>query len=164
MNERAVWWFFVKLRQSLLEIGLPMPPRAILDMAFKDTIANMPGCRDGELMASVVFAKLLPLREQFSDPEIIMSDLKAWHTPRRGRAMNSLPHREFLKLWYWLSLSSYFVAKAKTCSRCLADRDTLQVHHLHYRFKGFELFNPDCLQVLCKPCHEREHGIQQATA
>lgn len=44
-----------------------------------------------------------------------------------------------------------------TCSKCFADKETLNVHHRHY-VPGHEPweYSPDTLETLCVRCHESE--------
>ena len=42
------------------------------------------------------------------------------------------------------------------CERCGSKKD-LQVHHKTYKRKGHEL--PGDVELLCKTCHEKEHGL-----
>jgi 5-methylcytosine-specific restriction endonuclease McrA len=42
------------------------------------------------------------------------------------------------------------------CTRCPSTGPILDIHHRHYRTFGFE--SVEDLDVLCRPCHDKEHG------
>lgn len=51
-----------------------------------------------------------------------------------------------------------FIQQGARCERCgELGRD---VHHKHYRTLGRE--NLSDLELLCRPCHEQEHGLEAA--
>lgn len=75
--------------------------------------------------------------------------------------MISLPLKElyalFLESEWWVQLSRRKRAAVGKCERC-PSRRRLQSHHLHYPDNWFDTTMED-LEVLCRSCHEKEHGI-----
>lgn len=65
----------------------------------------------------------------------------------------------FLDSDWWISLSRRKRSLVGRCERC-SSTDRLQSHHLLYRDNWFDTLLED-LEVLCRPCHEKEHGIGQ---
>lgn len=69
---------------------------------------------------------------------------------------------EYLKSPEWKAIRiNLFKARGKQCNRC-GSKKAIQVHHLTYK----RLFNERMtdLEILCSPCHKREHGIKVKTA
>lgn len=64
----------------------------------------------------------------------------------------------YLKSAEWkLKRKQLFNERGKKCERCGATKK-LQVHHVTYK----RIFNEalEDLEVLCKPCHQKEHNIK----
>jgi 5-methylcytosine-specific restriction endonuclease McrA len=83
---------------------------------------------------------------------------------RNRRIQDGLPanYLEFLETPYWLELAARLKAQRDwTCERCKRRRPPeLNVHHKTYKHLGHE--DPDHLddlEVLCRECHRKEHGI-----
>lgn len=67
-------------------------------------------------------------------------------------------YREYLESDHWRNLrAAAFKRYGRRCCRC-PSKVRLQVHHTRYRHP-WESCTTDDLQILCRPCHEREHGI-----
>lgn len=62
----------------------------------------------------------------------------------------------FLESAFWRRLS-WTKRKGQCCERC-GSRKRLQAHHRFYREHWFDT-ELDDLEVLCRKCHEKEHGI-----
>lgn len=66
-------------------------------------------------------------------------------------------YREFLKSTFWKDLSAEKKRKHPKCRKCGA-RKNLQSHHIRYPKDWYETKLSD-LEVLCRICHAKEHGI-----
>jgi len=66
-------------------------------------------------------------------------------------------YREFLKSDFWKELAARKRALVKKCERC-GSKKSLQCHHLEYPKDWFQT-TLEQLQVLCRQCHKKEHGI-----
>ena len=81
----------------------------------------------------------------------------------KQKAINTLKrlsYREYLQSPHWKKVRHEALRHAnyqcQLCSRkggCI-----LQVHHKHYKTLGEESYRDDLI-VLCRPCHERHHGV-----
>ena len=67
----------------------------------------------------------------------------------------------FLESDWWINLSRKKRGMVGHCERC-PSTDHLQSHHRFYRENWFDTLMED-LEVLCRPCHEKEHGISSTT-
>lgn len=63
----------------------------------------------------------------------------------------------FLGSDWWIGLSRAKRRMVKRCEKCEATRN-LQSHHIRYPDNWFDT-RMDDLMVLCRLCHEKEHGI-----
>lgn len=71
---------------------------------------------------------------------------------------NQIAYRQYLESDHWRGLRvEAFKRYGRRCSRC-PSKVRLQVHHTRYRHP-WESCTTDDLQILCRSCHEREHGI-----
>lgn len=69
-----------------------------------------------------------------------------------------LAYREYLKSDHWRGLRlEAFQTYGRKCAKCPATC-RLDVHHLKYRHP-WTLGIVQDLQILCRACHEREHGV-----
>lgn len=69
----------------------------------------------------------------------------------------TMPYREYLETPWWQELRRSKVRAAGfRCEWCGGGRRRLDVHHLTYERRGYELWED--LIVLCRACHEAEHG------
>jgi hypothetical protein len=68
-------------------------------------------------------------------------------------------YREFLGTKFWKELSARKKKQAGKCERC-GSRKRLQSHHRFYR-ERWEDTRIEDLEVLCRGCHQKEHGIKQ---
>lgn len=76
--------------------------------------------------------------------------------------MSKIDYYTYLKSPEWLNIRLDFITNMDyTCQRCSQRYENslglLHVHHLHYRSLGAE--ESEDLELLCKGCHAREHGI-----
>jgi len=72
--------------------------------------------------------------------------------------MNTVQYQEYLQSDHWKNLRRVKLEQAGyKCSKC-GSAFTLQVHHLNYR--NILDVNEKDLVVLCRYCHEKEHGIK----
>lgn len=67
----------------------------------------------------------------------------------------------FLESDWWIELSRRKRRMVGHCERCLGT-ERLQSHHRLYRESWFDT-RLDDLEVLCRTCHEQEHGIVPQT-
>lgn len=69
----------------------------------------------------------------------------------------------YLNSIYWVRyVRPFMLGRADhKCESCGQRNATLDVHHKTYERLGFEL--PEDLEVLCRDCHEIEHGIVENT-
>lgn len=66
-------------------------------------------------------------------------------------------YRAFLRTDFWKTLSQEKKDLVGECERCGSDNN-LQSHHVKYPKNWFETTLDD-LEVLCRKCHQTEHGI-----
>lgn len=72
-----------------------------------------------------------------------------------------IAYREYLKSDHWRMLrAGAFKAYGRRCARCPATC-RLDVHHVRYPRLWIEATVQD-LMILCRPCHDKEHGITPA--
>jgi hypothetical protein len=151
------------IRSGLLRAGLTMPPRWLMDRESK-AIDAICGKQLPCKLDQIIVNRLVDCRAEFADPKIILADVKDWHTQERGRELSRIPYANFLRTWYWIALSSHVVISAGCCQKCkvtigsLQPGSSLQVHHLTYQFRGFEVFRLADLTVECDFCHARSHN------
>ena len=75
----------------------------------------------------------------------------------------NLPYKDFLKSPYWLIVKQKVLSRDKyRCSKCGHNR-FLQIHHLTYKNHLYEHKNLQDLIIVCKTCHEKEHGLKKNT-
>lgn len=74
--------------------------------------------------------------------------------------LRRMPYVDYLETSYWQELRRSKVRAAGfRCERCRATNTRLDVHHLNYERRGYE--RREDLVVLCKTCHESEHGVNR---
>lgn len=101
----------------------------------------------------------------FSRPSIAedaLAMLDALYSEERDSIdeLRAMPYAEYLKTHYWQELRRSKVRAAGfRCERCRASNVRLDVHHLSYERWGYE--SRDDLVVLCRGCHDAEHGARQ---
>lgn len=66
-------------------------------------------------------------------------------------------YAKFLKTEFWIDLSTCKKVSVGKCEKCGSEEE-LHCHHKFYRKSWFETQFED-LEVLCRDCHEAEHGI-----
>lgn len=66
----------------------------------------------------------------------------------------------FLLSDFWIELSRQKRRQVRKCEKCGCD-SRLQAHHVRYPENWFDTRLAD-LKVLCRPCHEKEHGIVES--
>lgn len=76
------------------------------------------------------------------------------------RLLRSMPYEDYLQSnhWRWRRRRALWLAEGQ-CQRCF-DHKHLQVHHVTedaYKRRGCE--EDSDLEVLCRACHEAEHGL-----
>ena len=70
-----------------------------------------------------------------------------------------MPYPEYLQTPHWCQMRRRALWLAHyCCQRCRARHD-LNVHHLTYERRGCE--DDDDLEVLCRSCHQKTHGIKE---
>lgn len=93
----------------------------------------------------------------FDALEDVFTDLERRLTNKDDR-LRSMPYDEFLKSPEWRETRRLALQRVgHRCQKCGATK-RLQVHHLTYLRRGAE--DLDDLEVLCRGCHEAEHGIE----
>lgn len=61
----------------------------------------------------------------------------------------------YYKSPYWQRVRGRLIyERGGRCELCKSTQ-TLQAHHLHYKYLFTEQSHMDCLQLLCKRCHDR---------
>lgn len=79
----------------------------------------------------------------------------------RTRQLKTMPYAEYLKTDHWKQRAAYARRSAGfRCQLCNAGGE-LNVHHRTYERRGEEHYSD--LIVLCRPCHEKFHGVTDAT-
>jgi hypothetical protein len=75
----------------------------------------------------------------------------------RQTYLRGVPYAEYLKSEHWQLVRREALARAyRQCQRCSSIRN-LNVHHRTYENLGAE--EDADLIVLCRSCHEKEHGL-----
>ncbi len=70
----------------------------------------------------------------------------------------SLPYDKYLQTSHWQRTRfAELQIKGHCCERC-GSGDRLDVHHRTYEHLAWEELYPGDLEVLCRPCHAKEHG------
>lgn len=79
---------------------------------------------------------------------------KKFKAKKRARKKD---YKNYLLSEKWLLIRKEMIEKAEfKCNRCRAYKEKgLQVHHRTY--DNFMSEKPEDLEVLCKPCHQKEH-------
>lgn len=71
--------------------------------------------------------------------------------------LKTMPYAEYLKTGHWQEVRKAALERADhRCQLCNAT-ENLNVHHRTYERRGAE--RDSDVTVLCKPCHERFHGV-----
>lgn len=84
----------------------------------------------------------------------LMAELDAESRKTESRQM---PYEAYMQTEHWRITRRAALARAgHRCERCAAD-SWLNVHHRTYENLGAE--EEEDLEVLCRSCHEKEHGI-----
>lgn len=88
----------------------------------------------------------------------LLDELLAYlDAPARQKTLRRLPYADYLQSDHWRIVRAHILEqRGGHCERCGALRD-LNVHHLTYERLGAE--EDTDLEVLCRSCHEAEHGI-----
>ena len=69
-----------------------------------------------------------------------------------------MPYQQFLGTQYWWIVKGLLVAQRGTqCEGC-GCLGILDAHHLTYAHRGSEVFHLDDLRLLCRGCHDWQHG------
>lgn len=71
--------------------------------------------------------------------------------------LKNLPYKEYLQTDHWKNTRKKALYKANYRCQLCNDNKNLHVHHRTYENLGQETTQD--LTVLCKPCHEKHHGI-----
>lgn len=69
-----------------------------------------------------------------------------------------IPYKTYLKTIYWGVIRGTMLALHPECQACRSS-GRLQVHHLRYLHRGFEIFFLEDLQVVCGTCHMERHDL-----
>jgi hypothetical protein len=76
---------------------------------------------------------------------------------RRFWELASMPYQEYLRSDDWTRHRTYLLYLAHNrCRTCDYQGNGLQVHHRHYRYRGFESLND--VTILCPICHKKLYG------
>ena len=79
---------------------------------------------------------------------------------KRLEELRAMPYREYLQTQEWQEIRRSMVrASGYKCQRCGCRNTKLDVHHLTYERRGEEA--REDLEVICRDCHEFEHGIRR---
>lgn len=99
-------------------------------------------------------------RERRLSPE---EEIVAWERERISRAFAArqvewrAEYDEYLASPEWRDKRRSALAHyGHACTRCGSTGPILDIHHRHYRTFGFESVQD--LDVLCRPCHDKEHA------
>lgn len=75
--------------------------------------------------------------------------------------MSNLTYEEYLASPWWSARKAAVIrVRGEQCKRC-GCRYGLELHHRSYARLGHEL--PEDVELLCLPCHRREHGLPMTT-
>lgn len=92
---------------------------------------------------------------------IITVDSVSNESAKKVKELKNMPYDEYLKTDHWQEVRKRKLKQVGyKCQRCGVDNIALEVHHIHYRGRGKELLKH--LLVLCRNCHENEHGIKNS--
>lgn len=82
--------------------------------------------------------------------------------PTGGPDLCNMPYDEFLKTDYWQAVRRKVLEdRGFTCESCRQETDHPHIHHKRYVNRGFELWFPEDLIVLCPCCHQEVHLVWQ---
>jgi hypothetical protein len=99
----------------------------------------------------VVRTKLMTLQNTYANVDVKYRHLRLVE-------LKFMDYETYLKTPEWKRRRNRILESVgKRCQRCGAKGVELHVHHLTYERRGEEL--PEDLIVLCKDCHEKEHGL-----
>ena len=77
--------------------------------------------------------------------------------------MNKKEYHKYLRSKEWATIKADLIqTRGNKCERCGSVRKYLRylhIHHLTYDNIGNE--EPEDLEILCAPCHRKEHGIEK---
>jgi len=110
----------------------------------------------------LVFTDVSP-SDWHGEPEPIGVGMSEWATYAEGAAkrrdeLHTMPYAEYLKTPEWMVTRKIVKQRAGyRCERCSRPDTEWNVHHLTYERRGYEDLND--LVLLCRRCHEIEHGI-----
>lgn len=81
-------------------------------------------------------------------------------TKKKGHVVvwgEEIKYEDYLNHWAWKEKAEWIKhIRNNRCERC-GDKKYLHVHHKDYKSLGNE--TKDDVEVLCKDCHKKEHGI-----
>jgi len=85
--------------------------------------------------------------------------LSDWFSAKRRSKNRNQPYAKYLRTDHWKSFRAKVLdQRGMKCSECGIAKK-IQVHHLHYRNLGHELMSD--VEVLCKTCHQKRHGVKR---
>lgn len=92
-----------------------------------------------------------------SNKELSMFKKRTTKKDKLKKKLRKKEYNDYLMSSKWLSIRKDMIEKAGfKCNRCQVYMEKgLQVHHKTY--DNFMNEKPEDLEVLCKPCHQKEH-------
>lgn len=91
-----------------------------------------------------------------------VTELQRWimaATAHWSDDLNLMPYNLFLKTKYWRIVRALKrLMVGNKCQKC-GSSFHLETHHLHYRSRGNEHKDMNCIIILCDICHRIQHGI-----
>lgn len=154
---------------SILDEGIPLESRPISRFiedgafcAWLDLAPKKPEFRPADIYWTVFNAadqcdNLVNSGQWQALPDRVKDVLKELRDYSTRLAAKSTPYSDYLQTAHWERIKEAMKAGKDRCEGCRTDgHKWLDVHHRHYLNIGLERFAD--LKLLCRECHQREHG------
>ncbi len=78
-------------------------------------------------------------------------------------SLQTMDYRSFLETEYWQTLRTLILSRrGRICERCGSHNGPIDLHHKTYEHRGLEIYYQNDIEVLCRDCHKKHHGIVSA--
>jgi hypothetical protein len=166
---KFLYWNMPQITVASIASGLDDPPLRVNEVALrmgKYPISQCENC--GDFVYAISRADRA-LRKGYGGPELCKECqeqqrldfvTRGQRRQERRTELATMPYNEYLATPEWDMTRKKAMRRERfTCQFCGEKGVELNVHHANYERRGREKATD--LLVLCKPCHERQHGIIQ---